>query len=50
MKKDVDGSLFLLKDGMTYCQELPWDGMTQEQVMKKMEEYQVLGEYTTERL
>lgn len=50
VKKDVDSSLFLLKDGMTYYQELPWDGMTHEQVMNKMNEYLVLDEYTETKL
>lgn len=41
---DMSQSLCTLKDGMSYIQKLPAQGLTEEQVLQRIREYQTLSE------
>ncbi|XP_031434819.1 sphingosine-1-phosphate lyase 1 isoform X2 [Clupea harengus] len=41
---DMSQSLCTLKDGMSYIQKLPAQGLTEEQVLQRIREYQTLNE------
>lgn len=42
---DMSQSLCTLKDGMSYTKRLPKEGLTQDQVLQCIKEYQTLSEY-----
>ncbi|XP_072293255.1 sphingosine-1-phosphate lyase 1 isoform X2 [Eucyclogobius newberryi] len=46
---DMSVSLCTLKDGMSYTQQLPFKGLSQNQVLDKIKEYQTLNEVQWEK-
>ncbi|KAK7901692.1 hypothetical protein WMY93_018461 [Mugilogobius chulae] len=46
---DMSASLCTLKEGMSYMQQLPFKGLSQNQVLDKIKEYQTLNEVKWEK-